>query len=173
MLLYKTTKQLWLPATWLPAIYQKSICQLSRLVKWKPWRTLWSASLLKQQDISLELRYMIKQFQWIVLHLTSTVVLLLQLKLNPPVELSGDESIGNDHYHPGDKEQDKKQQEVPERRKTDQWTKWKRTKSIQTFKNEAHPHADAILWSNYGIQYLCQLRYVTLLITKSFKELLN
>lgn len=55
-----------------------------------------------------------------VLHLTSTVILLLELKLNPPVELSGDEAISNDHYHTWDEEENKKQQDVPERQKTDQ-----------------------------------------------------
>lgn len=51
-----------------------------------------------------------------MLLLTSTVTFLFQLKLNPTVKLSGDEAIGNDHYHTWDEEQDKKQQDIPERK---------------------------------------------------------
>lgn len=56
------------------------------------------------------------RIQWIVLLLTSTVVLLLQLKLNPTIQLSRDKAIRNDHYHTRDEEQNKKKQDVPERR---------------------------------------------------------
>lgn len=53
---------------------------------------------------------------WIkcIMDLTSCLLALAQLKLNAPVELSGDQTIGYTHHHSRDKEQNEQQQHVPE-----------------------------------------------------------
>lgn len=46
--------------------------------------------------------------------LTGGLLALAQLKLNAPVELSGDQTVGYAHHHSRDKEQNEQQQHVPE-----------------------------------------------------------
>lgn len=52
-----------------------------------------------------------KTFVW---NLTSTVFFLLQFKLDSFVQLSGDKTVGDSHYHTGNEEEYKQQKDVPE-----------------------------------------------------------
>lgn len=49
--------------------------------------------------------------------LTGGVLVLAQLEPNASVELSGDQTVGDDHHHPGDEEQRDEQQHVPGEKK--------------------------------------------------------
>ena len=54
-----------------------------------------------------------------MIDLTSALAALVQLKLNASVELSGDQTIGYNHHHSWDEEQNEQQQYIPEKRTQD------------------------------------------------------
>lgn len=54
---------------------------------------------------------------WIIfmMDLTGGLSALAHLKLHASVELSGDQTIGNNHHHTWDEEQSEQQQHIPEK----------------------------------------------------------
>lgn len=49
----------------------------------------------------------------LLLNLTRALGVLAQLKLHASVELSGNQTVGDDHHHSWDEEQNEQQQHVP------------------------------------------------------------